>query len=450
MEAWLGYTQVLKYLYSLTDYEKDRTARYDPETLDLSRVESALQALDNPHRKFLSIHIAGTKGKGSTAAICASVLRTTGLRTGLYTSPHLHSFRERIQVDGELISIQDLLATLHTCRPVFDSIPGLTTFEAMTVLAFTHFAQRQVDWAVLEVGLGGRLDATNVVTPQVAVITSLSYDHIYWLGTTLAQIAYEKAGIVKSGVPTVCEPEPIEAKQVIQQVCTERSSPLTLIGEDWSWQPGEISLEGQKFTLFNRRLDSPLAGEYWLPLPGRHQLNNAAAAIAALDVLRKNGLSLNVKQVRQGLASVKWPGRFEILREQPPLVVDCAHNGDSATKLATALEDWFPGLCWTVIFGASNDKDIDGMLQALAPQATRLLATRSSHSRAMAPEQIVERARQVQPHLPVEPTDSVAGALNHALSRGDEALCVTGSVFVAAEAREAWLRHLGEPLPAID
>jgi dihydrofolate synthase/folylpolyglutamate synthase len=284
----------------------------------------------------------------------------------------------------------------------------------------------------------------------VAVIASLSYDHTYWLGNTLAQIAYEKAGIVKAGVPTVCEPQAAEALEIIRQVCAERDSPLTLIGEDWTWEPGPISTRGQKFQLSHQVGSSPLTGEYWLPLAGRHQLNNATVAVVALDLLRQRGLNINAEQVRQGLATTQWPGRFEILRERPPLVVDCAHNKDSAIKLAETLQDWFPGQGWTLVFGASNDKDIVGMLQALAPKTNRLLAAHSHHARAMPAGQIVERAQNAQVALPVEPAGDVASALDVALRCQDDAICVTGSVFVVAEAREAWFKQTGKPLPEID
>lgn len=231
----MDYPAVLGYLYDLTDYEKERIARYDPDTLDLSRIRRVLARLGDPQRRFPSIHIAGTKGKGSVAATCASVLQTAGLRTGLYTSPHLHTFRERIRVDGEPIPPDVLISLVQECRPIFDTEPQLTTFEAITALAFVHFARCQIDYAVVEVGLGGRLDATNVIIPQVAIITSLSFDHTYLLGNTLADIAREKAGIIKPGVPTVCAPQEAEALTVIQKVCAERESPLTLVGRDWTW-----------------------------------------------------------------------------------------------------------------------------------------------------------------------------------------------------------------------
>lgn len=465
----MDYQAALEYLYGLTDYEKERIARYDPETLNLSRVRRVLARLGNPEQRYPSAHIAGTKGKGSVAAMCASVLRSAGLRTGLYTSPHLHTFRERIQVDGELVPEDALAALVKECRPVLDGEPELTTFEAITVLAFVYFAQRQLDFAVVEVGLGGRLDATNVITPMVAVIASLSYDHTYLLGDSLAEIAYEKAGIIKPGVPTVCEPQLPEALTVIERVCAERGSPLTLIGRDWTWQPGDFSLDGQSFDLRHARGASSLEGVYTIPLLGRHQLNNAAAAVVALDLLRREDVPLRPQHVRQGLADVRWPGRFEILRRDPPLVVDCAHNGDSAARLAAALQDWFPNRCWTFIVGASNDKDVPAILRALAPRTDRLLATRSRHPRAMSSRQVVEVASQVlqvadtptgsessaarpegasgcRGRIKIEETEDVSAAMALALSEGDVPICVTGSVFVVADAREVWGLYSGNRL----
>ncbi len=492
----VDYQSALEYLYSLTDYEKERIARYDPDTLDLSRVQRVLARLGNPHKRFPSIHIAGTKGKGSVAATCASVLQAAGLRTGLYTSPHLHTFRERIQVDRELIPPDRLTALVQKCHPIFEAEPELTTFEAITALAFAFFAQRQVDFAVIEVGLGGRLDATNVITPEVTIITSLSYDHTYLLGNTLAEIAREKAGIIKPGVPTVCAPQSSEALAVIEQVCAEHGSPLTLVGRDWSWQvrmpplpqgPAHtltsstmrdfpLGLDGQSFDLRHAQGASHLDGAYTTPLLGRHQLDNAVAAIAALDLLGRGVVSLESQDVRQGVAGVRWPGRFEILQRDPLLVVDCAHNGDSAVKLASALEEWFPGRSWTFVLGASCDKDVPGMLRALAPLAKRVLATQSRHSRAMPSQRVAEQAMEILQEAgvslaDVRVTNGVASALNLALSRdnaGDGtphrtlsqeqlgapepkgAICVTGSIFVVAEACEVWALYSGGGLPEAD
>jgi dihydrofolate synthase/folylpolyglutamate synthase len=431
----LDYQATLEYLYSLTDYEKERLGHYDSTTLDLSRVQRTLARLGNPHQRYRAVHVAGTKGKGSVAAMCASALRSAGLRTGLYTSPHLHTFCERIQVDGELIPRQALVELLRDCRPAFDAEPELTTFEAITSLAFLYFQRRQLDVAVVEVGLGGRLDATNVITPQVAVITSLSYDHTYWLGHTLAEIAWEKAGIVKPGVPTVCAPQSDEALEVVQQVCAERESPLTLVGRDWTWQLNGPLLEGQSFDLRHAPGTSDLDGPYTIPLLGRHQIHNAVATIAALDGMRRAGVSLQPRHIRQGLAGVRWPGRFEVLRREPPLVMDCAHNGDSMARLVTALGAWFPARRWTFVLGISKDKDLPAILRALSPWTERLLATRSRHARAMPPAQLAELASEVLPH--VRQVEDVSAALALALEGGGP-VCVTGSIFVVAEALEAW------------
>jgi dihydrofolate synthase/folylpolyglutamate synthase len=435
----VDYELALEYLYGLTDYEKERISRYDPQVLDLSRVEKVLASLDSPERQYVSVHIAGTKGKGSVAVMCDAVLRAAGVRTGLYTSPHLHTFRERIRVDGDKIK-EDVLARLvEEWRPVFDQA-ALTTFEAVTALALAYFARSKVDVAVVEVGLGGRLDATNVITPTVSVIASLSLDHTYLLGDTLAEIAYEKAGIIKPHVPVVCEPQEDEALDVIQQVCAERDAPLILVGRDWIWQKDGFSLEGQVFHLQSSGGPTALEGTYRLPLLGRYQINNAVAAIAALDVLRCRGFDVRADHVRTGLAMVHWPGRFEILRRNPPLVADCAHNGDSASKLAEALEEWFPGQRWLFIVGASNDKDVVGILEALAPQARRLILTQSRHARAMPSGELADLAYQVLQgtDTEIEQAPQAVEALRLALEAEDVPICITGSIFIVADAREAW------------
>ncbi len=444
----MNYQAALEYLYSLTDYEKDRSAHYDPDAFDLARVRRVLARLGDPHQCYQTIHVAGTKGKGSVAAMCASALRAAGLRTGLYTSPHLHTFRERIQVDGELIPQDILTALVQECRPVFDTEPEWTTFEAITALAFVHFYRSQSDVAVIEVGLGGRLDATTVIAPQVTVITSLSFDHTDWLGNTLASIAGEKAGIIKPGVPTVCAPQPDEALAVIRQVCIERDSPLTLVGQDWTWQLKDPVPEAQSFDLRHTSGDSDLDGSYDIPLLGRHQIHNATAAIAALDILRREDVPLRPRHIRQGLANVRWPGRFEVLRQEPPLVVDCAHNGDSISRLVEALQEWFPGQRWTFCLGVSRDKDISTMLQTLAPWADRLLATQSRHARAMSPARVAELAAKVLPR--VQETGDVFSALTLALSGASGPVCVTGSIFVVANALESWALHMGSASPETD
>lgn len=447
----MTYPEAIAYLYSLTDYEKTRVERYTPETLDLARVERLLEAIGNPHRRFPTLHVAGTKGKGSTAAMIESCLRAAGYCTGFYTSPHLHTFRERIQVNGYKISRDDIVALVEEIRPLVKRTPGVTTFEAITALGFLYFARAGIDVGVIEVGLGGRLDATNVITPEVSVITSLSLDHTYLLGDTLAQIAYEKAGIIKPGVPVVSAPQRAEAMGVLEKVSRERGSTLIEVGRDWDYEPGPADLEGQSFTV-QRVADggSELDGEYWMPLLGRHQLENATNAIAALEVMRGRDFRVPAQAVRDGMHDVKWPGRLEVLSREPLVVVDCAHNPYSAQVLRRALEEWFPGRRWVLIFGASTDKDIPGMLRELLPISEYVIVTRSDHPRAAAP---------------IELADAVASAgggaevsvnMHKAIRRGltvmdsGSGLLVTGSIFIVAAAREEWARHTGTALPDND
>jgi dihydrofolate synthase/folylpolyglutamate synthase len=322
----MTYRDTLAYIYSYTNYERKGLPKYIMTNYDLARIEALLDRLGNPHHAFKSLLIAGTKGKGSTAAFAESMLRAAGYRTGLYVSPHLHTFRERIQMGGELISEDDVVRWTDQLRPHLEAIQGLTAFEAITAMAFHAFAEAGVELAVLEVGLGGRLDATNVSHPLVAVITSISYDHTQLLGDTLSLIAREKAGIIRPGALVVSAPQVPEAMTMIEEVCEGRRAELVVVGEEeYRWQTGRATLRGQFFELDGER--------YWIPLLGRHQLANAMTAWAAIDGLEERaGLSVPTTSRREGLRSTRWPGRLEILGENPYVVVDSAHNGDSANK----------------------------------------------------------------------------------------------------------------------
>jgi dihydrofolate synthase/folylpolyglutamate synthase len=447
----MNYLETIAYLHSLTDYEKTRIERYTPETLDLSRVERLLAAVGDPHTCFPAIHIAGTKGKGSTAALCEACLRAAGYRTGAYTSPHLHTFRERIQVAGQKIDREQVVALADEIRQVIERVPDVTTFEAITAMGFLYFARAEVDVAVVEVGLGGRLDATNVLTPEVSVITSLSLDHTYLLGETLAEIAYEKAGIIKPGIPVVSAPQRAEAMSVLETISRERGSPLTEIGRDWRYEPGPADLDGQTFTILRDAGDaSGLDGEYWMPLLGRHQLENAASAIAALDILRQRDFCIPVEAVREGVRTVHWPGRLEVLARDPLIVGDCAHNPYSARVLRQALEEWFPNRRWVLIFGASVDKDVAGILEALLPICEYIIVTRSDHPRAATPTELADVVASVGSGA------EISVNVNKSLRRGltmldpDSGLLVTGSIFLVADVREEWARYTAVPLPDND
>lgn len=433
-----SYVEALKYFYSYAHYNPADTANWS-----LDRLRGLLARLDNPHKKFPSLLIAGTKGKGSTAAICDSILRQAGYDVGLYTSPHLHSFRERIRLDGTLISEEVVVALANRLKPYFESTPHLTAFELITALAFVAFAEAGLDAAVLEVGLGGRLDATNAVNPAVAVITPISYDHTQILGETLTLIAREKAGIIRPNALVISAPQPEEAMQMIEQVCQGHQARLVEVGKDLHWQTGSFSLEGQSFSVDGE--------SYWLPLLGDHQVANAVTAIAATQgFAERTGLHISQEAIKAGIARVTWLGRMELLSRKPYLIVDSAMNGDSAEKLVQSLQHYFPNQPITLIFGASNDHPVRDMLAELLPVAERVFAVASRHPRAEAPEALVACAAEMGYHISA--MSSVAEALEAALSSAgaEELVCVTGSLFLAADAREAWLRRNGLPLPPTD
>jgi dihydrofolate synthase/folylpolyglutamate synthase len=456
MDIEPAYQNTLDYLYSFVDYSLTRGFRNQPGLFDLDRMLEFMAYLGNPYQAYPILHVAGTKGKGSVCALCSSALQAAGYKVGLYTSPHLQDYAERIQVNRQPIPHTDLVALVDEIRPYLDKGTKLTTFEITTALAFLYFARQGATAVVAEVGLGGRLDATNIVTPLVSVITSLSYDHMQVLGNTLAEIAAEKAGIIKPGVPLVLAPQLDEAQQVVTRIARERGAPFIQVGVDIQYQPIQHGLDGQSlyvwsaeqqasFDAFNRgalgweplRLDIPLLGE--------HQAENAAVAYAALQVANRSGLQLSTDQIRQGFARASWEGRFEILQPQPPVVVDSAHNRDSAIKLRQALADYFPGKRVILVFGASEDKDIPGMFDELMPIVSHLIVTRSFHPRAADPQQLVEEAARHNHPLSVVPAieDALVAGL-HLLDE-DSLLLVTGSIFIAAGARETWYNlRLGE------
>lgn len=443
----ITYRDALTYIYGFTDYEKRGFAAYAPEFYNLDRVRRLLALLGEPQSSFRAVHVAGTKGKGSTAAMIESVLRVGGHRTGLYISPHLHTFRERIQVCGELIAESDLVRLVEEMQPLVAQVADITTFEVMTGLAFAWFAEQGVEWAVLEVGLGGRLDATNVVLPATAVITSISRDHMVILGDTLAEIAAEKAGIVKPGVPVVSAPQTDEALAVIEATCREKGASLTLVGTDWTWELGLANLDGQTFNIHHGQ---EIMTGLWIPLLGEHQVVNAVTAVAALYRLPGVQQGLSISDLRDGLRSVCWPGRLEVLGRTPLVVADSAHNGDSARKLVTALRSLAGNRRLIVVVGGSADHVTSEVLTLLLGEADRAIATRSRHPRAAEPAWLMARAAELGFSMQI--TETVAQALALALdwAGSEDLVCFTGSVFVAAEAREAWFALRDMPLPPFD
>jgi dihydrofolate synthase/folylpolyglutamate synthase len=451
----ITYREALQYLYGLTNYEIKSTFDYAPQFFDLARVERLLQEVGNPHHKFKSVHIAGTKGKGSTSAILESILRAAGYRTALYTSPHLHSFRERIQVAGKLIPESDFADLTARLRPLAERDEELTTFEVATVLALLYFAEMGVEIAVVEVGLGGRLDATNVITPLVSIITKIGHDHMHILGNTLAQIAAEKAGIIKDAVPVITAPQDPSALMVIEGACAEKNAPLHRVGREWQWRATKQSLAGQEFAVNSRRRDlaagsHPSYRGLWVPLLGKHQLRNAAVVLATVEVLRSLQFGVGETAVREGLRELVWPARFEVLGQRPYFVVDGAHNVDSARVLAQTIKEYFPDMRPWFVLAILSDKDIRAILRELLPRARGVYFSRSPHPRAADPRQLEEEARRYGVPLQVIEDISLAtqGALEEPASDG--LVVAAGSFSTAGAAREAWLRLNKRPLPPLD
>ncbi|NLX10259.1 MAG: bifunctional folylpolyglutamate synthase/dihydrofolate synthase [Chloroflexi bacterium] len=429
-----NFTEAVDYLYSFINWEVERHVRYSPEAMTLDRPRRVLTAFGNPQDRYPVVHITGTKGKGSVGAMCASAFQASGLRTGLYSSPHLQDFRERFRIDNALISPEDFTALVNDLRPVIEAEPDITWFEITTALAFLYFAQQQVDVAVIEVGLGGRLDATNVVTPVVSVITSLSYDHMHLLGDSLASITTEKAGIIKPGVPVVSAPQPLEALEVLERIAAERHAPLTLIGRDWLFTPEASTLSGERFLA--GPVGAPLQ-PYVTALSGEHQALNATVALAALEHVRAAGVPVTPQGTRDGFRQVDWPGRLEVLPHDPPLVLDAAHNGASAQRLSAALDELFPGRRVVLVFGASSDKDVPGMFDALLPQVSHLIAAQAVHPRALSPDEIAAAAEQQGFSGSIHRIPDVREALEQAsvLAAPDGVICTTGSLFIVGEVR---------------
>ena len=434
----MDYQQAIDYLSSYTDYEVVPRLAHNAANYDLRRVEELLSRIGNPHLKARSIHIAGTNGKGSVAAMIASVLTTAGYITGLYTSPHLHTWRERIRTNEELISEAELAALVEELKPEAEAVNReatygrLTTFELLTTLAFTHFAAKEADFQVLEVGMGGKFDATNVINPEVSIITAISLDHTEVLGNTLAEITAEKAGIIKPGNMVVTSPQPDEAARVIAETCLSREAQLIKVGSDVTWQSLGFNDNQQRLRVVGR------LGIYELSIPllGWHQLVNAATAVAALEVLAGKGFNLSQGSIANGLARVSWPGRLQVLGNHPLIVVDGAHNPDAARRLRESLKQYFDFDRAILVIGASDDKDIAGVVSELAPIADKVIVTHSHHPRPMATAAIV--AEFTKHGVESQVVDNVPSALTEALAlAGDrDLICVAGSLFVVAEAIE--------------
>ena len=440
--------QVESFVASRINFERLSSDRYDLQDFKLDRMQALLAELGSPQHSLPAIHIAGTKGKGSTAAMTAAILQAAGSRVGLFTSPHLDTLGERMTVNGLIPGDETLLEVLDVVRPVVLQLDRqgtamqATFFEVLTAMAWVHFRQARVDFVVLEVGLGGRLDATNVCHPLVSIITSISHDHERLLGHELTQIAAEKAGIIRPHVPVLSGVLDVAPREVIHRVCKEQQAPLyELVSEirykDASTENSAVKnnqlLKGSTVSITTPwRTHERLT----IPLAGRHQQANAALAVAAAELLSDRGIWTPANAVREGLASVVWPLRIEVLAEHPLVLVDVAHNDGSVDALIEVIKPLDVAQRW-LIFGTSKDKNADAMLGRLARHSDHVILTRYvDNPRAMPLLDLEQIAARVVSG-PWETSDDPQTAWNRVSTRAQpgDLICVAGSVFLAAEMR---------------
>ena len=438
----MTYRQAVEFLDSLVDFERLGFHRHFADVVGLDAAHSLLEILGEPHLATPAVHIAGTKGKGSTAALVERVLREAGYRTGLFTSPHLVSFHERVRINGRPIDEQTVTDLVTRVRPAVMQVretAGLTPctfFETYMAMAVVQFAHENVDIAVYETGLGGRLDATNLVTPLVSAVTTIGFDHMAILGDTLDAIAREKAEIGKPGVPlVVARNQPQGAIRAIEQVAAKNGAPVRLAPEVSRREPPLKAVAREDGT-FERPMDAFDAGGANIlpcPLVGAHQAPNIGVALGILNELIRQGYTVSAEQMARGLEEVRWPGRFDVRRARPWLVFDCAHNAPSAAALARALPEYLDYDRLAVVVGMSEDKDIAGFARALAPLGATVILTRAAIDRALAPEDLAQRADGAwdRAEIVADSAAAVTRAMQHAGRAG--AVCVTGSFYVVGE-----------------
>ncbi len=461
------YDEALSYLESFVDYERKPPSKYNKKTYSISRTEKLLNYLGNPHNSIKAIHITGTNGKGSTGAMLTSILKEAGFKTGFYSSPHLISFRERIRIGDELIPeekicilVEDIKSAVEKLKK--DCLEKPSFFEIYTAMAFLYFASEEVDFAVLEVGMGGRLDATNVVTPLNSIFTSIDIDHTGELGETRVAIAKEKSGIIKEGIPVITTTQKRDVRKVLLEKCREKNSVMTEVrmkndspGISSSHQiyleEESISLEGCKFKVYGTKNSYDLLS---VPLLGKHQILNAGAALCSAEFL-----GIDPVYIKRGLKKTTWPGRIQLFPGKPPILLDGAHNPAASRSLASTIKRLFPEKKIVLVFGICTDKDISGVGKELFPIAYKIILTKANNPRAAEPLYLKKNLARLCKNVNTHPNMSLRGvpktfgttwqsktrllhsanssadAMKIALNEAeDESLvCVAGSFFLVGE-----------------
>lgn len=434
----MTYPEASKYLESFVNYERESRYNYG-DSFKLDRMRKLAHLLGDPQNGIRSIHVAGTKGKGSTASFIYSILKSSGFKVGLYTSPHLVSFRERIRINDSLISEEDVSFLSEKLKEAVKKLGSdePSFFEVYTALAYLYFRKEKVNFAVYEVGMGGRLDATNIIDPLVSVIAPISYEHMDKLGHTLKEIAFEKAGIIKKNGICVSAPQEKEALDTIMEVCRERKSKLVSVGRDITFEEESCSESGEVFNV------NGVCGRYTglkTSLIGMHQVENAATAVGVIEALRSLGIVIEEESLRDGIENTRWEGRIEIIGKKPDIIVDGAQNRASARALVAAVKKIFRYNKLVLVLGVSRDKDLNGMLDELMPAADSVIITRSNVAeRARDPLDIKEAIIKKDPAFKnIVVTQNVGEAVSRACKDAgkNDLILVTGSLFIVGEARK--------------
>ena len=439
-KAFRNYQKAIDYLFGRTDYEKQDRLRYNVTTFNLKRMEKLLSLVGNPHTKIRTVHIGGTKGKGSTATMLARMLEANGYKVGLYTSPHVVHLHERITVNSVMISepqMRDLLNRIYTPIEKLSKTDPPTFFEIMTALAFMHFVDTAVDIAIVETGMGGRLDSTNVIKPQVVGITSLSIDHSQQLGNTIDRIAEEKAGIFKQGVPAVTVQQEPAAMQVLKSRAIALNAPLSITGSDIDFSHRfETSREDGPHTRICLTTPTSKFEHLRVPLYGKHQAINCGLALAMLDKLKSVGYQIDNQKAAEGLHNVSLAGRMEMICQDPRIMIDAAHNAASIKALIHAIGQNVPYDSMVVIFGCNTDKDVRGMLEALQYGADKAIFTRSNSPKAVSPDELAEMYTEICGKM-CQTAASLGPALQLAKSAvsKEDLICITGSFYLIGQAK---------------
>ncbi|HEX8341287.1 MAG TPA: folylpolyglutamate synthase/dihydrofolate synthase family protein [Tepidisphaeraceae bacterium] len=434
-----GTGKAVKFLATLADYEKLRIVRYNGDNFDLDRMRALLKKLGNPQDAFRSVHVAGTKGKGSTSTMIASMLQACGYKVGLYTSPHLVDVRERVRINGEMISPTDFARLVRTIEPIVaKSKPMPTYFDALTAIAFKHFAEQKVDIAVVETGLGGRLDSTNVLKPEVTAITAISKDHMAQLGNSLERIAEEKAGIFKPGVPAVTCVQDSGVEGVLQRVAQKVGAPLDICGKTI-----EFSYRFESSRMLGRHnrvcLTTPTSKFEHLAVPlfGEHQAINCGLALCVIDKLKTRGIPIDDAKAMEGLSRTTIEGRMEVVRHTPHILVDGAHNAASIDAMMKAIGQHIPYDSMVVIFGCCSDKDVDGMLERITSGADKVIFTKVNSIRSADPNELAARYVELYGKM-AQVADTLEEALSIAYraTTKEDLICITGSFYLVGDAKK--------------